>query len=244
MRVKKLEQLLGQKLFDSSPHGVELTDFGAEFISKAKDLLGAHDNTLHEITHQSGKQGIRLGITYHLANIYLPIILRKMQQEFSHYRLAIGVASSEELYSGLARSKYDAITVKRRVGDHTGEVLSSGDLSWMASKSYQHDPNAPLPLVSLSAPCTLRQMAINELNAAKIPWEETFIGTDATVVGAALSQDYGVACLEKNNMPDDCMILPESLGLPALPDTENVLEATSAAKRRHGPLLDAIKSVF
>lgn len=244
MRVKKLEQLLGQKLFDSSPHGVELTDFGAEFITKAKDLLGAHDNTLQEITHKSEKQGFRIGITYHLSNIYLPKILKVARTDFSQYRLAVGVGSSEDLYAGLARTKYDAIIVKRLVDDHTGIVLSKGDVVWMASKDFQYDGTNPLPLVSLSAPCWLRQLAINALNAEKIVWQETFIGTDAFIVGSALSQNFGAACLERHNMPADCMVLPDSLGFPSIPDTENVLEATSVAKRRHVPLLEAIAGLF
>lgn len=244
MRVKKLEQLLGHKLFSSSPHGVELTDFGAEFISKAKDLLGAHDNTLMEMRHHDEKQGFRIGLTYHLSHIHLPKLLEVAKRDFGHYRLSVGVSSSEELYQGFARAKYDAIFVKRRVGEHSGRVLCAGDVVWMASRKFEYDRSKPLPLVSLSAPCTLRQMAINGLNAAKIPWQETFIGTDAATVGAALSQNFGAACLERNNKPDDCMFLGDDYGLPQIPATENVLEASTAAQRRHGDLLDALAAVF
>lgn len=244
MRVKKLEQLLGDKLFDSSPHGVELTEFGEDFIPKAKDLLGAHDNTLQEITHHSQKQGFRVGITYHLADIYLPKILEIAQRDFSQYRFTVGVTNSEDLYAGLSRNKYDAVFVKRMAGDHTGTVVTKGDLVWMASNDFEYDKSEPLPLVSLSAPCSLRQLSINGLNANKIPWQETFIGTDASIVSTALQQNFGATCLERRNLPKDCKILPDEYGLPVIPDTENVLEATSAAKRRHAALLEAITGIF
>jgi DNA-binding transcriptional LysR family regulator len=239
MRVKKLEQLLGQKLFDSSPHGVGLTDFGTDFISKAKELLGAHDNTLRSITYQSEKTSFRLGVTYHLADKHLPHLLNIINTEFPQYRLTLGIASSEELYAGLSRQKFDAIIVKRRVGDHTGRHLSIGKLVWMMAKDFEYNTENPLPLISLSAPCSVRQMAINALNTAKVSWQETLIGTNVFAVTSA-----GIACLDQGNLPDDCQIVPEHFQLPPLPETENALEAISSAQRSHRALLNAIENYF
>ncbi len=244
MRVKKLEQLLGQKLFDSSPHGVDLTDFGTDFISKAKELLGAHDNTLRSITYQSEKTSFRLGVTYHLADMHLPRLLKNIGSDFPQYRLTLGIASSEELYAGLSRQKYDAIIVKRRVGDHTGRHLSIGKLVWMMAKDFEYNAHKPLPLISLSAPCSVRQMAINALNTAKVSWQERLIGTNVFAVTSAISTGFGIACLDQGNLPDDCQIVPEHFQLPALPETENALEAISSAQRSHQTLLNTIESYF
>lgn len=244
MRVKKLEQLLGQKLFESSPHGVELTIFGTDFMPKAQELLGAHDNTLYSVTHQSEKQSFRLGVTYHGIDQNLPELLVMLKMAFPQYRLTISILSSEELYAGLSRHKLDAIVAKRISGDHKGERLFDGKLAWMAAKNFDYDQDQPLPLVSLGAPCSLRQMAINTLNTNKIKWQETFIGSNVFAVKSALSAGLGIACLEHRTLPDDCHTMGEDVNLPRLPDTEFVLEATSTARRRDDELVNAITEFF
>ena len=244
MRVKKLEQLLGQKLFESSPHGVELTNFGTDFMPKAQDLLGAHDNTLHSITHQSEKQSFRLGVTYHGIDQNLPELLLMLKEAFPQYRLTVSILSSEELYAGLSRHKLDAIVAKRISGDHKGESLFDGKLAWMSSKDFEYDKEQPLPLVSLGAPCSLRQMAINTLNTNKIKWQETFVGSNVFAVKSALSAGLGIACLEYRTLPDDCRAMGDDAGLPRLPKTEFVLEATSTARRRDNMLIEEITHFF
>jgi len=171
-------------------------------------------------------------------------MMEMVKSEFDHYRLTVGVTNSEDLYAGLSRNKYDAVIVKRLKGDHTGAVMTKGDIVWMASEEFEYNPNEPLPLVSLAAPCSLRQLSINGLNANKIAWQETFVGTDASIVSQALKQNFGATVLERANLPDGCKILPDEYGLPQIPDSENVLEATSAAKRNHALLLDAIIGIF
>lgn len=244
MRVKKLEQLLGSKLFDSSPHGVELTDFGTDFIPKAKDLLGAHDNTLHSITHQSEKQSFQLGVTYHGIDQDLPELLRILSDELPQYRMSVSVLSSEELYAGLSRLKLDAIVAKRLTGDHRGQRLFGGNLVWMAAKGFEYDTNGPVPLVSLGAPCSLRQLAINSLNTAKIPWQEVFIGSNVFAVKSAISAGLGIACLEHRTLPADCEVMPENANLPPLPSTEFVLEATSSARKQDEKMIEVITTYF
>lgn len=244
MRVKKLEQLLGSKLFHSSPHGVELTDFGSDFIPKAKNLLGAHDNTLHSITHQSEKQSFKLGVTYHGIDQNLPELLRILSDELPQYRMSVSVLSSEELYAGLSRLKLDAIVAKRLTGDHRGQSLFSGELVWMAAKGFEYDTNGPVPLVSLGAPCSLRQLAINSLNTARIPWQETFIGSNVFAVKSAISAGLGIACLEHRTLPTDCEVMRENAGLPPLPSTEFVLEATSSARKQDAKMIEVITRYF
>lgn len=244
MRVKKLEQLLGNKLFDSSPHGVELTVFGTDFIPKAKDLLGAHDNTLHSITHQSEKQSFRLGVTYHGIDQNLPELLELLSDKFPQYRMSVSILSSEELYAGLSRLKLDAIVAKRLTGDHKGQSLFSGKLVWMASKNFRYDPDKPVPLVSLGSPCSLRQIAINSLNTAKKSWQEVFIGSNVFAVKSAISAGLGMACLERRTLPEDCQVMPESVALPQLPATEFVLEATSSARKKDAQLINVLTEYF
>lgn len=244
MRVKKLEQLLGSKLFHSSPHRVELTDFGTEFIPKARDLLGAHDSTLHGITHHSEKQSFRLGVTYHGIDQNLPELLELLNHQFPQYRLSVSVLSSEELYAGLSRQKLDAIVAKRLTGDHKGQSLFNGHLVWMASKNYEYKCDKPVPLVSLGAPCSLRQMAINSLNTTKTPWQEVFIGSNVFAVKSAISAGLGIACLEHRTLPKDCQVIPETANLPELPATEFVLEATSSIRKQDARMIELLVEYF
>src|ERR1043165_1506597 len=46
LKLKKLEQRLGRRLVERTPRLVRLSDDGAAFLDRARDLLAAHDRAL------------------------------------------------------------------------------------------------------------------------------------------------------------------------------------------------------
>jgi DNA-binding transcriptional LysR family regulator len=99
-------------------------------------------------------------------------------------------------------------------------------LVWTAAKSFRSEPDQALPLVVLSAPCSIRDATLTALARHGVPWREAFVGTGVAAIQAAVVAGFGIACLEARNVPPDCVTQGQWLKrLPALPSTRVVIRA-------------------
>ena len=89
--------------------------------------------------------------------------------------------------------------------------------------------DAPVPLATLGPPCGVRAMAIRQLEAARRPWREAFVGGSCAALLAGVRAGLGVAPMGRvasGAMPDH----GPRLGLPALPSSEIVLFARAGLR--------------
>ena len=60
---------------------------------------------------------------------------------------------------------------------------------------------SPLPIAVQPSPSTVRAMAIGALEAASIPWAETFVGGGVATISAAVATGLAVAALAHRGAP-------------------------------------------
>ena len=78
-------------------------------------------------------------------------------------------------------------------------------------------------MATMAAPCGVRQLATQALDAARIDWAEVFVGGGVMAVGAAVSAGLGVAALAHRVAPAGAVEVSGQYGLPTLPVSEVVL---------------------
>jgi DNA-binding transcriptional LysR family regulator len=97
---------------------------------------------------------------------------------------------------------------------------------WFGAPTLDTLKKRPLPLVLFESPCVIRQMIINALDAARIPWEIAYTATTLESVSAAIKAKLGVTAL-----PASAPLQPikgwKTDGLPALPELECRLYSSS-----------------
>ena len=117
MQIRKLERALGHRLFDRSGRNLVLTDVGRTVFDYADEMFSLGRELLGTLRGLPGKRSGRLHvgiptflpktITYRL----LAPVLRMPQQ----IQLVCHEAELNELFSGLARHKFDAILTDRPI---------------------------------------------------------------------------------------------------------------------------------
>lgn len=60
-QIRRLEDVLGDRVFERDHRGLRLTEFGERALVHATRLLAMHDQTLHELTSAT-PQILRLGV--------------------------------------------------------------------------------------------------------------------------------------------------------------------------------------
>lgn len=222
-RIRKLEERIGRRLLERNPRLVALTPSGSDFLEDARRILEAHDEAAMRILGYGRRQAFVLGISDHVAGALLPAVLAAIGAEVPDARMQVTVGISAALFTAFERGRFDAVIGRRQDMGNEGTPLLSDRLAWIAADGFDCPPDEPLPFISLAAPCSIRDIAVNTLAARGIPWRSTFVATGVAAVQAATAAGLGVSCLEIRNRPHGCRELGVDDGLPPLPATEIVM---------------------
>jgi DNA-binding transcriptional LysR family regulator len=228
IRIRKLEQRLGQRLMERNARHVSLTRFGMTFLSDARRVLELHDDAAIRAIGSARGRSFELGVSDYTAGDLLPKILNPLRELPDGRRLSVVVGRSFDLADAFASGRFDAVIGRADDLGGDGETIVEDRLAWMAAQAFKWTSDQPLPLVLRSAPCAIRDAALTALTRHGVSWREAFVGTGVAAVQAAVTAGFGVACLEARNLPPACVTKGAWLkNLPALPSTRVVIRARS-----------------
>jgi DNA-binding transcriptional LysR family regulator len=244
LKIKRLEDGLGQRLLERTPRQVRLSAEGTSFLGPARALVAAHQGALDSFGVTQRR--LVVGISHHLVGAELPIVLKRMNGMEPSLVVEMRVAESRDVLDDFDRGVLDAAIVLRHDDRRRdGEVILEEGFGWMAAPDFEHRPGEKLRLATQSEPCSVRNMAIAALDASAIAWTEVFVGGGVATIGAAVSAGLAVAALSRRVAPPGTIDVGPRLGLPKLPARDVVLHARlsdAQARRSLKTLCAAIRS--
>ena len=241
LKLKRLEERLGCRLFERTPRYVQLSARGAAFLDHARELLEVHDRAVASLAR--GRQRIAIGISDHVAGPELPALIARMNAQDPQLAIEIRIGSSGDLLQSFDRRELDTVIVRLHAGRNDGELITEEQFGWFAAPSWQHRPDEPLPVATMAEPCGVRVLAGQLLDTAGVPWTEIFVGGGVTAVAAAVTAGLGVAALSPRMVPFGAVDVGPRLGLPALPRLP-VLLHTRVKDGRPRDALAALSAAF
>jgi DNA-binding transcriptional LysR family regulator len=241
LKLKRLEDRLGCRLFERTPRYVQLSTQGAAFLDHARALLEAHDRALAQLA--GARQRLTIGISDHVAGPDLPALISRMNAQDPQLLIEIRIGSSGDLLQGFDRRDLDAVIVRLHVGRDDGELLAEERFGWFAAPGWQHRAGEPLPLATLAEPCGVRAMAGQILDKAGVPWTEIFVGGGVAAVAAAVMAGLGIAALSPRMLPLGAVDVGSRLGLPELPRLPVLLHSRAKTGRPRDALA-ALSAAF
>ncbi len=123
MQIRELEDALGVALFERRPRSVRLTDFGAEFVQRARRVLLAVDElpdlARAEAARQSGRLSgrLRIGIIPTVAPYLLPRIMAELMQRHPALDIHVRETLTARLLVELAEGRLDTAIVALPVSE-------------------------------------------------------------------------------------------------------------------------------
>ncbi|MCA8882874.1 MAG: LysR family transcriptional regulator [Rhodobacteraceae bacterium] len=241
LKLKRLEDRLGQKLLERTPRYVRLSAQGQTFLKHARDLLETHDDAL--AAFNGSRQRVAIGISDHVAGPELPTLIARMNAQDPHLVMEIRIGSSGDLLKNFDQRELDTVIVRRHDGRRDGEHLADEALAWFAAQGWQRRANEPLPVATMPEPCGVRRAIGALLDQADIPWTEVFVGGGVTAVSAAVVAGLGVSALARRMLPFGAVDVGATLGLPELPHLPIMLH-TRVRDRPARDAIDALASVY
>ena len=214
LKLKRLEDFLGRRLFERTPRSVRLTDEGTAFLDHAKELLDANERALTADSKPMPR--LRLGISDHASGPELPEMLGRLFAADPSLSLDITVGMSRNLLDTFDKGGLDAVIVRQEASRRGGEALAEDQFGWFASSTFQWRRGQSLRIANLASPCAVRAAAIRALDAARIPWNEAFVGGGVSAVAAAVSAGVAVAALARRVAPVGTIDVGTQFKLPKL----------------------------
>lgn len=249
LQIKRLEDQLGVRLLDRSPHHLRPTHDGEALLERARKILSLHDDLITRFDEQRLSGVVRLGAPEDFATVHLANVLSRFAASYPDVVLEMRCELTLDLEKRFEGGGLDLAIVKREPGDAlAGRRVWREPLVWVGASENAAE-QTDLPLVVSPSPCVYRKRATEALDQAGRPWRIVYICASLAGTHAAVRAGLGVSVLAKDMVPEDLFMLDAAQsGLPDLSDTEMaLLEAPSippAAERlrdtivrelEHGP---------
>ncbi|GKX55938.1 LysR family transcriptional regulator [Leminorella grimontii] len=217
-QMQRLELLIGKELFSRSGRNKALTEHGVKMLGYARRILRLNDEACLSLMYDDVDGVLRIGSPDDTADTILPELLSRFSKAYPRLAIEIVVKRSPFLMDMLKNDDVDmAISTVESV-DYPSLVLRASPSLWFCGLNYEFNLDEPLPLVSLDEPSTYRNMAINHLDQAGIPWRIAYVATTLSGARAAVVAGLGVMARSIELLGDDLRVLGEAEGLPRLPD--------------------------
>lgn len=105
--IQKLEEELGQPVFQRRARSVSLTDAGTLLQGRAQHILSLVEDTKAEITDDGSTGRIRIGAIPTIAPYFLPEILRDFSNEFPNASLIVQENTTDRLLKACSQGEID-----------------------------------------------------------------------------------------------------------------------------------------
>jgi len=234
VKLKRLEDKIGQRLVERTPRSVRLSAQGALFLDGARGFLAAHERALAGLT--DCRRRFTLGIAAHVAGPELPTLLARLNAHDPGLTIEVRLDNSRTLLDAFDRGELDAAIVRREDDRRDAEILGPEDFGWFAVPHFEHRQGEPIRLATHAPSCGVRDMATRALDAISIPWIDVFLGGGSSVVTAAVSAGLAIGAFPCRLAPPGTVEVGPRFGLPELPSSEIVLHSTLTDAKSRGAL--------
>lgn len=215
-QLRKLEELLGREIAARDGRGLTLTPTGERLYAYAKRLLDINDEALTALQSAPLHGLVRLGLSEDFGSSFISNILAQFVRTHPEISVEIEVSRNAALLERIGSGRLD-LALAWDSGETTAHSLSVATLRlhWIGPQGWQRQPASdPVPLVSLEAPCVLRNTAITALEQADIRWRQSYSSAGLGEIWAAVAAGLGITVRPAIDLPTGLQILD---GLPALP---------------------------
>lgn len=105
--IQKLEEELGQPVFERKARSVSLTDAGTLLQARAQQVLTVLEDTKAEITDDGQSGRVRVGAIPTIAPYFLPQVLREFSSEFPQSTLIVQENTTDALLKSCTQGEID-----------------------------------------------------------------------------------------------------------------------------------------
>lgn len=216
-QIKRLEAALGCTLFERNRRGLRLTQAGERLLPKARRLLSLNEEIWSDMTADTVKGKVRVGVPYDLVGTLMAPILKTYAEVCPQVEVSLLCTSSPDLLGALANGEADLAVIEQPVGKPGGECLRVERLVWVGAKGGEAHFKTPLPVSMVADTCAFRSVVLAALEEGGRTWRTVFESGSIDATTTTVRADLAITAWLASTVPADLDILSTADGLPDLP---------------------------
>lgn len=253
MQMKRLEELVGDPLFERGPRGVTLTRRGNDLLGNARRIVDLLDETAASLSAPALDGRVRIGIPEEYGAPILSRALGTFGKLHSNVEIMVRYGCSSVNKEMLEQGELDLTVVFEWQGTPRGEVLMVDPTVWATTDQHRVHEQSPLPVALYENSGWCMEFALRSLETAGIhslesrghDYRVTYRSDTNGGLKLAVSSGLAIAPLSRSNIPEGCRELTEAEGFGAI-DSSNVVMYLRRNENREAVLAmaDAIREAF
>jgi DNA-binding transcriptional LysR family regulator len=245
IQMRKLEEGLGESLFDRNSRGVALTRQGTQLLTRARRIIALLEETVSSIRQPNLSGLVRIGIPEEYGSSILPQALRSFDTMHPGVEVVATFGRSAMNIAALANGLLD-IAVVYEQGDHTRhEILRTDPTVWATSSVHETHLRRPLPVAMYTGESWCRTLALGSLDRFEHSYRISYLSDSSNGLVAGLRAGLGIAPLARSGIPEDCRELTSAEGFPVVDYSNVVLRfGSQPSNEAIQGMADAIRKAF
>ncbi|WP_268761119.1 LysR family transcriptional regulator [Burkholderia sp. Leaf177] len=245
MKIKRLEEIIGERLFERDTTAVTLTAVGERFIGIAHRLVQAHEDAFFALQHNLAIGKLTLATSETFASCLLPPVLAKIDTAFPNIAMEIRCGHSWKMLESMETEDIDLVVATKYPARCDGVLLARERLMWVCKKDSPVYRQATVPLAVFPDGCLYRRAGLAALDAHKKNWRIAYTSLNHEGLLAAVDAGSAVSIMIESAVNNRHRVLTPADGFPALASTEIELYARrSDISPVARSVLDIIRSHF
>ena len=223
LQIRKLEDVLGQPVFDRHGRGVVLTQTGERLLPVARDITRTLEATLRDLISDGLHGKLRLGIPDDHSKEILSRIVAEFAQSHPAVELEVVCALSTGFPGALTAGTLDLAIYEVAQPQAGLPVLRRERTCWMMSRHQDLLSREPLPVALFDRDCWWRDAALDALRAVGRPFRIVYSSQSIAGVAAAIEAGIAIGLLGETSLNRNLRKLGAGEGFGDMPVSRLVL---------------------
>jgi DNA-binding transcriptional LysR family regulator len=217
LQMRRLEDLVGKKLFARKGRHLALTADGLALAVFARQILRLNDEAVARFRAAGHNGQVSIGVPSDYRGEPLQQHLASFIREHPEIRVSIENELSPDLLARLASDDLDIVVAvtSQQVSRHLVRACVVQPI-WIMAKQAKLHRASPVPLAVLSGVTEFHKRMIVALDAASKPWRIAHSSCSLPGLLAAVSAGIGVSAVPKPPGSGEFQVLGEADGFPSL----------------------------
>jgi DNA-binding transcriptional LysR family regulator len=223
LQVKRLEESLGQPLFDRQARGVVLTPRGEQLVPYARRVVALLDEAAIALREKPLVGPVRVGIPDEYSSTVVPRVLAAFDERHEGVQVSVRVDHSSAQIAALEADEIDLGVIYDWAYVQDGEVLCIDPTVWVTSVAHAQHLRRPVPVAVYFQSEWSRDYVEVSLNRLGIDWRAAWACDMAGGFRVAVTTGMAIAPLSRSTIPAGCRELTTEDGYPIVDNARVVL---------------------
>jgi DNA-binding transcriptional LysR family regulator len=216
LQIKRLEDMLGQALFEREHRRLTLAPAGERLLANAQRLVALNDAVFGQMTTREFEGEVRFGVPTDIVRTYIPPILRRFNAAWPRVRVSMQLGNSRHLLDAYDAGRLDLTFTTDHAPDRRAETLRVDTLVWVGAPNGEAHRADPLPIAIGDATCRFRPVLLEALRKAGRDWRVVMELSNQVAQDATVSAGIAVSAELRDSVLPPLIILGADAGLPPL----------------------------